>query len=131
VPPYVERANPGGRDLLALLAKLGANAGARGALAVTSQVRSERSSALDLLLDMLAAVEPAEARRRQDVVRALALCDSRNEAISVSAAAWLQGDAAKRAGERSWGFSRRLQLRRRCERARMDHVAQRADTHRN
>ena len=93
-----------GAILLALLAKLGANAGARGALAVTSQVRSERSSALDLLLDMLAAVEPAEARRRQDVVRALALCDSRNEAISVSAAAWLQGDAGEESRRKELGF---------------------------
>ena len=93
-----------GAILLALLAKLGANAGARGALAVTSQVGSERGSALDLLLNMLAAVEPAETRRRQDVVRALALCDSRNEAISLFATAWLQGDAGEESRRKELGF---------------------------
>lgn len=93
-----------GAVLLALLARLSADAVARGALAGRAQAAGERTSAVDLLLAMLAAVAPAETQRRRDIVRALALCDSGNEAISRFAATWLQGGAVDEMRRNELGF---------------------------
>lgn len=92
----LSRRMPNGRTqasaiLLALLARLKADAAARGVLTGKAQVAGVRTGAVDLLLNMLAAVDPSATQRWQDVVRALALCDSRNASNLAFATAWLQG----------------------------------------
>jgi hypothetical protein len=58
-----------------------------------------KTSAVEILIAMLGALDAAETRKHQDVVRALALLDSKDIDISTSAAMWLQsheGDEERR-----------------------------------
>ena len=100
------RRRPDGRTqagaiLLAALRQVSADPEARRAAAAMATPALTKASAVDLLLAMLATREPAQTRRHQDVVRALALVDSRDFALSSFAGLWLQGqesDEAQRLG---------------------------------
>jgi hypothetical protein len=90
--------------LLAALKKASADPEAMRAAAARATPSLTKASAVDLLLAMLAASEPVETRRHQDVVRALALADSRDFAVSGFAGLWLQGQESDEARQRELGF---------------------------
>ena len=105
----LSRATPSGHSqagaiLRAVLKTLSADPAARAAATGPARPLLAKGRVVDLLLAMLAAVEPAGARRHQDAVRALALLDSRNFDASTFAAMWLQGHDGEEARRRELGF---------------------------
>ena len=93
-----------GAILRAVLKSLSADPAARAAATGPAHPLLAKGRVVDLLLAMLAAIEPVAARRHQDVVRALALLDSRDFAASTFAAMWLQGHDGEEARRRELGF---------------------------
>jgi hypothetical protein len=77
----------GAAALMAAVKTVGADPAARAAAA-----RAQGRGAVETMLAMLAAVEPEEAARAGDVVRALALMESRDPATSEGGAARLRGE---------------------------------------
>ena len=75
-------------------------------IAVRGRVKPtlQKSDVAELLVAMLGAVEPAETRKHQDVVRALALLDSPDMAIGAFASQWLQGYDGEEARRRELNF---------------------------
>ncbi|MDE3174917.1 MAG: hypothetical protein KGM15_02265, partial [Pseudomonadota bacterium] len=94
-----------GAILRAVLKHLSADPAARAAATRPAHPLLAKGRAIELLLAMLAAVDPAGARRHQDVVRALALLDSRDFNASACAAMWLQGHDSEEARRREFGFT--------------------------
>jgi hypothetical protein len=91
--------------ILAALKKASADPDARRAAAAAKAPPTlTKAAAVDLLLAMLAASEPAETRRHQDVLRALALVESRDFAVSSFAGLWLQGQESDEERQRALGF---------------------------
>jgi hypothetical protein len=93
-----------GAILLAALKKASADPDVRRAAAAKATSTLTKASAVDLMLGMLAASEPAETRRHQDVLRALVLVDSRDFVVSSFAGLWLQGQESDEARQRALGF---------------------------
>ena len=93
-----------GAILREVLKTLSADPAARAAATGPARPLLAKGRVVDLLLAMLAAVEPAGARRHQDVVRALALLDSSDFAVSTCAAMWLQGHESEEGRRREIGF---------------------------
>ncbi len=93
-----------GAILLAALRKASADPDARRAAAAKATPTLTKAAAVDLLLAMLATSEPAETRRHQDVLRALALVESRDFAVSSFAGLWLQGQESDEERQRALGF---------------------------
>jgi hypothetical protein len=92
-----------GAVLLAVLRAISGDAAALQA-AAKAKPRLAQAGAVELMLAMLAAREPNEALRHQDVVRALALLESREASSRDFAAMWLQGCGGDEKQRRELGF---------------------------
>jgi len=90
--------------LSAVLRHLNADDSARRAVVGKVMSTLTKTRAVDLLIAMLGAVEPAETRKHQDVVRAMALLDSQDMATGTYAATWLLGHEVEEPRRRELGF---------------------------
>ncbi len=92
-----------GAVLLAVLKTVSADPAALQA-AFEAKPRLANAGAVELMLAMLAAREPSETHRHQDVVRALALLESLESSSRDFAALWLQGCEVEETQRRALGF---------------------------
>ncbi len=87
-----------------MLRGLNADELARRAVAGLVMPTLTKTRAVDLLIAMLGAIEPAETRKHQDVVRAMALLELPDMAIGTYAATWLLGHEVEEPRRRELGF---------------------------
>src|SRR5580704_4884070 len=90
--------------LSAVLRRLNSDPSARGAVVGQVMPTLTKTRAVDLLIAMLGAIEPAETRKHQDILRAMALLDSPDMATGTYAATWLLGHEVDDARRREHGF---------------------------
>jgi hypothetical protein len=90
--------------LSAVLRRLNSDPSARRAVAGQVMPTLTKTRAVELLIAMLGAIEPAETRKHQDILRAMALLDSQDMGTGTYAATWLLGHEVEDARRREHGF---------------------------